>query len=86
MKSTIISLGLVASAALCLSGCAINASTLAASQGLVDSLAKAGCKGSLHVGASATTAAAGVPSANITNTFDGTCDPSTAVTKTAAAQ
>lgn len=75
MKAHLLALALAASASMCLSGCAINTQTLTAATPFVAALAQAGCKGTLHLEGQATSAAAGVPSAHIENTFDGTCDP-----------
>lgn len=69
-------LALAASASLCLAGC--STTDLTASTGLVNALAAAGCKGTVHIAATATTSVVGVPGANLTNTFDGSCDPTTA--------
>ncbi len=68
-------LALVAGAPLCLGGCALNAANIGAATTFVNALAAAGCSGTVHASASATTAAMGVPSANVSNTFDGACNP-----------
>jgi len=79
-----LALALVAGAALCLAGCGSLATTAPA---LVNSLAAAGCSGTLDITATATTAAMGVPSANLSNTFHGACTPPPAkAAPTAAAQ
>lgn len=58
-----------------LSGCALNASNVSAATGFVNALSAAGCSGQVHASVTATTAAMGVPSASVTNTFDGSCNP-----------
>lgn len=73
---TLAVLALVASSSLCLAGC--GSANIAASASLVQALAGAGCKGTVHIAGTATTSVVGVPGASVTNTFDGSCDPASA--------